>query len=89
MYHPVTFPGVPFTWLMLVPAAVTSLNTVAPPVAASAMEIDDVTFEASTTGAELSAVACPFGLFGLYAMLFCFYIINQFDADAISVTDEY
>jgi len=87
MYQPVTFPGLFFINVLLLPETATIFLTVAPPVAASAMEKDDVTFEASTTGAELAAVVCPFGLTGLYAILFYFYIMNQFDADGISVTD--
>jgi len=91
MYHPVIFawPAGDFTWVMFCPSADTSLNTDAPPVVASAIEKGGVTSLARTTGAEADAVVLPFGLLGLYAILFCFYIINQFNWSLTRVSAVY
>jgi len=89
MYQPVTLPAEGFILTGLVEAADTKWYIDAPPVVDSAKENGGVMFEASTTGAESAAVACPFGLFGLYAILFYFYTMNQFDWSLTSVNDVY
>jgi len=77
MYQPVTFPGLFFINVLLLPAADISRDTLAPPVDISTNEPVTTTFEASTTGAELAAVACPFGLFGLYDICFYFKLYSN------------